>query len=371
MPSDKERALRELGIPENIYDSLLKVFIDETKPALKSLADSIASAKYEDAARHAHFIKGSAGNLRLESIYSLAKEIELGAKEHKDIASLSESCARLQEAFAEFQGGGRKPVEPVKKDKKVLVIDDAIEVTTILQFHLGKKYNVFEAHDGETGLRMISELAPDLVILDINLPKMGGIALYRKISGENGKPEMPVLVLTVREELGSLFRELNVAGFITKPFEIESLIREVDTILAGPAEPVIHEDIQAQFSRKVLIVENDPASFNREVLAFLNAGYTVESAKSGMEAIEKIMLSVPDIILIKLGLPDISGDLVCAKLKQMPRTMGIPIVLYAPKGEKFDRAVVQRICEIAGITLIETDDPVVLINEAGKACKRK
>jgi DNA-binding response OmpR family regulator len=367
MQIDREKALRELGIPENIYESLLKVFIDETKPALRSLADSIAAAKLDDAARFAHFIKGSAGNLRLERIYSLAKEIEAGAREHQDVARLHELCEQLKTAFLEFREDGGS-AGPVKKDKTVLVIDDAIEVTTILKFHLGKKYNVCEARDGEAGLRMIQESKPDLVILDINLPKLGGIALYNKISAGKGKPDIPVVVLTVREELGSLFRDLNVAGFITKPFEIEAVLKEVDTILAGSPEPS-GEGPAAAVSRKVLIVENDAASFNREVLAFLNAGYAVESAKSGMEAIEKIMLSVPDIILIKLGLSDISGDLVCAKLRQMPKTMGTPLLLYAAKGEKFDRAVVARICEIAGIKLIESDDPAVLLEQAQKAGK--
>lgn len=256
--------------------------------------------------------------------------------------------------------------------KTILVIDDAVEVTKILKFHLAKKYNVLEAHDGEEGLKKIYDQHPDLAILDINMPKMDGIAVYNRLSAATGKPLLPVIILTVREELGKLFKDMDVDGFVTKPFDIENILKEVDTVMAKRyGLPETEALKQSLGQKKVLIVESDPSVFNQITVAFLNAGYTVYSTRSGMGAIEKIITDLPDLIVIKLGLPDISGDLVCVKLKQMPKTMDIPFVLYAPKKSELDRAVVNKICGIIKANLVESDEPEVLLKEAELALNKQ
>jgi len=256
-------------------------------------------------------------------------------------------------------------------EKTILIIDDAADVRKILKFHLEKKYKVLEARDGEEGFKILSKAHPDLVILDINMPKMDGIAFYNKLCSETGKPAVPVIVLTVREELGELFKTINVDGFITKPFNIEHVLREINTVIVKryEAAPVSGVEIHTG-PKKALIVENDPAAFDKIVLVFLNAGYMVSSAKSGMDSIEKIITDQPDIIVIKLGLPDISGDLICAKLKQMPKTMDIPVVLYTPHASTLDKIVAKKICEMIKTNLIESDDAGTLLAESNRVLKR-
>ncbi len=248
--------------------------------------------------------------------------------------------------------------------KTVLVIDDAEEVRKILRFYLETKYKVLEAADGEKGLAMIFDKYPDLVILDINMPKMTGIELYGKISPEKGKPFVPIIVLTVREELGALFRDLDVDGFITKPFDIEDVLREIDTVMKKRYNiPEMEQAKAAKGTKKVLVVDDDAVAMDKIAVSFLNAGYIVQSAPSALVAFEKIMMDTPDLIAIKLGLPDISGDLVCMKLKQMPKTMDIPVLLYMPPNLAFDRAAVKSICRVIDTELIETNDTGVLLNK--------
>jgi DNA-binding response OmpR family regulator len=212
---------------------------------------------------------------------------------------------------------------------------------------------------------MIFEKYPDLVILDINMPKMTGIELYGKISSEKGRPFVPVIVLTVREELGKLFKDLNVDGFITKPFDIEDVLREIDTVMKKRYNiPEMERAKAATGVKKILVVDEDMVSLDRIALSFLNAGYMVQSAQTALAAFEKIMVEIPDLIAIKLGLPDISGDLVCMKLKQMPKTMDIPLVLYMPPDLSFDRSAVKNICRVIDTELTETNDPGVLLNRA-------
>ncbi len=249
--------------------------------------------------------------------------------------------------------------------RTVLVIDDADEVRKILRFYLETKYKVLEASDGEKVLAMIFEKYPDLVILDINMPKMNGIELYGKISSEGGKPFVPVIVLTVREELGKLFKDLNVEGFITKPFDIEDVLREIDIVMKKRYN--IQDTEQAKAitgTQKILVVDNNVVSLDKIAVSFLNAGYMVQSAQNALMAFEKIMVEIPNLIVIKLGLPDVSGDLVCMKLKQMPKTMDIPLLLYMPPNLSFDRSAVKSICRLIDTELMETNDPGILLNRA-------
>ena len=250
-------------------------------------------------------------------------------------------------------------------DKRtILVIDDASDVRKLLRFHLEKKnYSVLEAADGAEGLKLIHAKRPDLIILDINMPKVSGLEVYRDLIAGTGRSLFPVLVLTTREELGTLFRDLNVDGFVTKPVAVEKVLAEVGTIIAKRYRSEALQEIKGKETPgKILIIEDDQDDFNRIVMSFINAGYNVSAARNGLEAIDKIMADLPEMILVKLGLPDLSGDLLVAKFKQMPKTMDIPVVLYTPHKSTIDRSVAQKICEKTGVKLVSYDDVSELVN---------
>jgi DNA-binding response OmpR family regulator len=169
----------------------------------------------------------------------------------------------------------------------------------------------------------------------------------------------------VREELGKLFKDLNVDGFITKPFDVEDVLKEIDTVVKKRYNiPEIEQEKAAKGIKKILVADDDTVSLDKIAVSFLNAGYMVQAAQTALTAFEKIMMETPDLIAIKLGLPDISGDMVCMKLKQMPKTMDIPLLLYMPPNLSFDRSAVKSICRVIDTELIETNDPGVLLNRA-------
>ncbi|MFC1589904.1 response regulator [Candidatus Omnitrophota bacterium] len=251
--------------------------------------------------------------------------------------------------------------------KTILVIDDEADLVKILKFRLEQKgYNVLTAYDGAAGLQIADESKPHLIILDISMPKMSGIEFYDKICDSDKKPRFPILVLTARGELRDLFKSINVDGFMTKPFKAEHLNREVEIILKKRYEkPAEKEPKVFDAPKKVLIVEDNKETFDKLVIAFLNAGYVVNSAKSGIATIEKVMADLPDLIVINLGLSDLPGDLVVAKLRQMPKTMDIPFVLYVSNGGQLDLAVTEKICKRVGLkNLTESNDPGILLEKA-------
>ncbi len=266
----------------------------------------------------------------------------------------------------------RKPGEVTMK-KTILLIDDDPDLVHIIKSVLiGAGYEVVTASNGLEGLEQLKSVIPHVIVLDMNMPKMGGISFYHAIANSyDGSPKYPVLVLTARANLEQLFKDFNVDGFMTKPFEIDHLLNEIDVIISkrystSPKPSSVEKPAGTpQKLKKVLIVNDDTPSFDKMVIAFVNAGYVVVSSKTGTGVIEKAVMEPPDIILLKLGLPDLPGDIVASKLKQMAKTTDIPLLLFTPENKDLNYDVIKQICQKIGIRdLIETDDPAVLMKES-------
>ena len=100
---DREKAFRELDMPEELFNELLDMFVEQTEPALKFLGDITDNTDYEEIRKSAHLIQGSAGNLRIEVIQSIAKQIELGASQKQDIGIIKDNIEKLRVTFEEVK----------------------------------------------------------------------------------------------------------------------------------------------------------------------------------------------------------------------------------------------------------------------------
>jgi len=255
-----------------------------------------------------------------------------------------------------------------------MLVDDETDLLEALRFELEKTtaaYKVIGARNGQEALDKIAEgICPDLIVLDINMPKMGGLEFYKRIC-ESGKPKYPILVLTARANLEGLFKDLEVDGFMSKPFEIEDFLKEVGTIIEKRyPRPVIAEKVPVKkrsLPKRVLIIEDNDKAFDTIAIAFLKEGYEVNYARSGVDGVEKVLSNPTGVVLVNLGLSDIPGDIVAAKLKKMPKTMDIPIVLYTPYSDSMNEAVAEQICKNSGVEkIVKTIDPYVLLEETEK-----
>jgi DNA-binding response OmpR family regulator len=230
-----------------------------------------------------------------------------------------------------------------------------------------KKYHVETANNGLEGLAQLEKIKPDLIILDMNMPKMGGLEFYQRICGGTDKPRYPVLVLTARANLEQLFKQLNIDGFMAKPFEIVDLLHEVEAIIGKRTKKVERVTLSGvRESRRVCIVENNPEILNKIGSVFLTEGYMVNPAQNGTEGIERIAGNVPDVALVNLGLGDISGDVVILKLKMMAKTQNVRYILYSPIIVE-ENNIAQRICQKEGIDLfVQYTDPADLLKSVNE-----
>lgn len=126
----------------------------------------------------------------------------------------------------------------MKNSKKILLIDDEVDLQQLVKIALNSKgYVVETANNGLEGLNKLESVKPDLIILDMNMPKLGGLGFFQKICNGKDFPPYPVLVLTARTNLEQLLTQMNVDGFMSKPFEIDELLDKVTAIIEKKAKP--------------------------------------------------------------------------------------------------------------------------------------
>lgn len=114
-----------------------------------------------------------------------------------------------------------------KEQKTILVVDDEQPIIDILVYNLKKEgYNVIEANDGITAVNMALEQKPDLILLDIMLPKLDGLSVCKRVKNSLN---VPILMLTAKDgEIDKILGlELGADDYITKPFSVRELVARV------------------------------------------------------------------------------------------------------------------------------------------------
>ena len=222
------------------------------------------------------------------------------------------------------------------KRKILLIDDDASLLITLSDFLSFEGYKVITADSGEQGLKMLTHMTPDLIILDMSMPGIGGMGFLKKISSPDGDPNYPVLVLTARANMAEFFSNVEVDGFIAKPCDPGDLLMEVGRIIFLRSGIETEKDKKIVKKKKILIGEDDKQINENLVKLFVAAGYIAESVFKGPEVLEQAIIEQPDIIVIKLLLTGMNADVVVEMLKEIPKTKEIPIVLYNENGSEDD-----------------------------------
>ncbi|QFT63276.1 two-component system, chemotaxis family, response regulator CheY [Roseivivax halotolerans] len=116
---------------------------------------------------------------------------------------------------------------------KVLAIDDSRTIREMLRFSLTQNgFDVAVAEDGRIGVDSLAEIAPDVVITDINMPRLDGFGVISEIRNGEVHPSVPILVLTTESaaELKDRARKSGATGWIVKPFDDEKLVSAIRRI---------------------------------------------------------------------------------------------------------------------------------------------
>ncbi len=119
--------------------------------------------------------------------------------------------------------------------KKVLVIDDQLFVLRVIESKLKNGgLEVITAVDGVEGLKKAFKEKPDLIIIDIMMPKVDGFEVYRKLQKDSQTQKIPIIFLTALGEEREELKEIGPAAVITKPFSPRQMLNTVNSILNLP-----------------------------------------------------------------------------------------------------------------------------------------
>lgn len=125
---------------------------------------------------------------------------------------------------------------------KALIVDDDLALADVVAFTLRRAgFETILAHDGQTALERWRAETPDVIILDLNLPKLDGFAVCRRIRAED---DTPIVMLTVRDEDDDVVQGLNLGAddYVIKPFSPRQVVARVEAVLRRAGAPPVTPD---------------------------------------------------------------------------------------------------------------------------------
>ena len=112
--------------------------------------------------------------------------------------------------------------------KKILIVDDDLTLTRLLSGYLGEQgFDVVVAQDGDDALRKVEFERPDLIVLDVVMPKLNGYSFLFAMRKIEGVLQTPIIVLTSKPELAEIFLAEGVQEYIVKPFSQQELLLKI------------------------------------------------------------------------------------------------------------------------------------------------
>ena len=224
--------------------------------------------------------------------------------------------------------------------RRVLVIDDDPGYGRMAYRYL--QTHGFEACQSATGMEgqaRVLEFKPDLILLDIHLPDIDGIALHKALKIDPRTRDIPIILITAEVYLDSLL-EAAVKGLQAEPVffkgnaDMLGLMVRIRETLENPCHNAESAQGAKVSDKTVLIVDDDDEYRTVIETGFAQAGFTARTAARGKEAISLARDLKPEAMILDFGLPDSTGLDVVRTLKNDPETSGILILLLTGNDAK-------------------------------------
>lgn len=230
-------------------------------------------------------------------------------------------------------------IEYMKPKKKILIIEDETILGELLREKLGAEgYDASWEVDGEAGIAAMRKTKPDMVLLDIVMPKKDGYEVLKDMRADSALAHIPVIVISNSGQPIEIRKilDLGVKDYIVKaqfsPAEVLEKVRKYMTETAAPAAV----QTPPGGGPHILIVEDDPFLSSISATHLNEQGYRVSVATDGEEALAAIEKEVPDLVLLDIVMPGVNGFDVLKAIKQNERTKGTCVVMFSNLGQEHE-----------------------------------
>ena len=155
--------------------------------------------------------------------------------------------------------------------KKILIVEDEVNLMEVLEDTLlEENFEIFKAYEGSAAIDMFYEVNPDLVLLDINLPKKDGWTICKEIRNDSNKP---IIIMTARDTELDELKGLSIGAddYITKPFSLKILTLRIKKLLKIENEDYyLYETLRFNFGTYELIIDSQNIEITKKESLFLD-----------------------------------------------------------------------------------------------------
>jgi signal transduction histidine kinase/DNA-binding response OmpR family regulator len=201
----------------------------------------------------------------------------------------------------------------------ILVVDDDASVRQLIARHLEQEgWRTVQASNAADALQLARESRPMLITLDIMMPDASGWWVLEKLKEDPQTAGIPVLVVTIVEDQRLVFA-LGASDYLGKPYDRGALIAK------------IHRLLPKLGGKRVLVVDDDPEARAMLTKILKEEQAEVIGAASGDEGMALVAQAPPDLVLLDLMMPGMSGFEMVARLRAQPTSANIPVMIVSAK----------------------------------------
>lgn len=216
------------------------------------------------------------------------------------------------------------PIKDSKNHKKVVLVidDDATVRDVMMRVLLAEDIRPITASDGMEGLEIAKQVRPDLIVLDVLMPRVDGWSILGILKADPDLADIPVIMQTIRDDRDMAFM-LGATDYVVKPVERERLVTTIQKHLG-------------EGQTNVMIVEDDEPTRDALMRVAQRLGLNVVAAENGLDAINMLQMNsdaglLPNLILLDLMMPIMDGFEFLDELRENVAWKDIPVVVLTAK----------------------------------------
>ncbi|MCP4449643.1 MAG: response regulator [Myxococcales bacterium] len=214
----------------------------------------------------------------------------------------------------------------------ILIVDDSQLIHSLTPPILEEAgYEVASAYDGAEGLKLARERRPDLIISDVEMPKMDGYELCRLVKEDPNTAHIPVLISSTLGESQDLERGFDAGAddYMVKPVIAVELLTRTKQLLAE-SMPATREHI--------LVVDDSPAQRHYVADCLARQGFRISTAENGRGALEMVLAEAPHLVVSDYEMPEMTGFELVHSIRSNAQTRNTPVIMLTARDSKRDMA---------------------------------